>query len=99
MKLKFNGRVSRLIALAAALGVVGAAALDLFFAANEEHKCCGEGCPVCAQNQSRSDGLRYFVPPLAARGLSALALLAHLPKFNDPREVSTLVEAKVKLNE
>ena len=99
MKQKFNGRVSRLIALAVALCVVGVAALDLFFAANEEHKCCGEGCPVCAQNQSRSDGLRYFAPTLTARGLSTLVLLTYMPKFNDPREVSTLVEAKVKLNE
>ena len=97
MRTKFNGRAFRSIVLATLLGVVGTAALDLFFATYEEHTCCGEGCPVCAQNQSRPGGLGYLAPSLAV--FSTRVLLAYLPKPSDFRGVSTLVEAKVRLNE
>ncbi|MDR2528944.1 MAG: hypothetical protein LBD04_08000 [Synergistaceae bacterium] len=99
MKTKLNGRVSWLMALTAALGIVGAAALGPFFVTYEEHTCCGEGCPVCAQNKSSINGLGYFPPLLATPAFSTRVLLAYLPKLSAPKGMSTLVEAKVRLNE
>ncbi len=73
----------------------------LCFAAEAEHDCTGEDCPVCACVRQCGKALRLLGTASAARGfalLPVLAVLSAVPLSAASRDRETPVSGKVRLN-